>query len=62
MHLNHPETYPLPWLVEKMSSRNWSYAQCIAHGTIINALLEGSLEGKGYVYMYGWFILVYSKN
>ena len=39
---------------------------CTAQGTLLSALwcpkCEGNPKDRGYMYMSGWFILLYSKN
>jgi len=56
MHLNHPETITsslvggkivLLKLVSTAKKKFVPGAQCIAYGTLINALWEGSPKGRG---------------
>ena len=44
----------------------WEQSYCIGQRTLLHALCwpewEGSPKGRGYMYMYNWFILLHSSN
>ena len=44
----------------------WMRTYCIGQGILLNALWwpewQGNPKGRGYMYIYGWFLLLYTRN